>query len=102
MKKTVSILLAEALFLDGLVGSGRGEAEGEGSIVLMPAADGQQTVMEQGGAMVTRMFVLANLKTDVLKEYDINNDSIEGLVPQPVNKQISLPPRNVNQGGLIQ
>ncbi len=79
MKKTVSILLVAVLFLGGLVGCGGGKAEGEGSTVLLPAADAQRTAMEQAGAMVTRLFVLANLKTDALLEYDINNGSMEEL-----------------------
>jgi hypothetical protein len=49
MKKTVSILLAAALFLGGLAGCGGGEAEGAGSTVLLPAADAQRTSMEQAG-----------------------------------------------------
>ncbi|HHV99812.1 MAG TPA: hypothetical protein GXX36_09630 [Clostridiaceae bacterium] len=79
MKKIVSILLAAALFLGGLVGCGKGEAERKGSTVSLPAADAQRTVVEQAGAMATRLFVLANLKTDALLEYDINNGSMEEL-----------------------
>jgi hypothetical protein len=79
MKKTVSILLAAALLLGGLAGCGGGEAEGKGSTVSLPAADAQRTAMEKAGAMATRLFVLANLKTDALLEYDINSGSMEEL-----------------------
>jgi len=47
MKKTVSILLAVALFLGGLVGC---ESKRKGSTVSLPAVDAQRAAMEQAGA----------------------------------------------------
>ncbi len=79
MKKILSILLVMVILLTGLAGCGGGKAKGEGPIVSLPAADVQRTAMEQAGAMVTRLFVLANLKTDALLEYDINKGSMEEL-----------------------
>src|SRR5690554_962353 len=79
MKKTLSILIVVMMLLTGLAGCGGGKAKGEGPTVSLPAADAQRTAMEQAGAMATRLFVLANLKTDALLEYDINNGSMEEL-----------------------
>ncbi|WP_313164982.1 zinc-ribbon domain-containing protein [Sedimentibacter sp.] len=60
-----------------MVGGGSGKSDRP--IVSMPAVSQERATLEQAGAIATRLFILANLKTDALLEYDINRGSMEEL-----------------------
>ncbi len=47
--------------------------------VSLPAVSDERAVLEQAGAMATRLYVIARLKTDALLEYDHERGSIDQL-----------------------
>lgn len=70
-------ILLVLILLFTLVGCG-GEAE-EVTRVTLPSIEGERMVLEKAGALATRQYIIARLKTDALIEYDINTGSIDEL-----------------------
>ncbi|NLV85626.1 MAG: hypothetical protein GX025_00185 [Clostridiales bacterium] len=76
MKKHLALFLA-VLMAFSITGCGK-KKQGDVVAVLYPV-DTERAVMECIGAVATKQYILARLKTDALLEYDFENGSIEEL-----------------------
>lgn len=76
MKKFIALLMSVIMVLTL---SGCGGSTEEKSEVSLVEISGERTTMEKAGALVTRLYTIARLKTDALIEYDLENGSIEQL-----------------------
>lgn len=87
MKKLLSFFGVTALALTlvscGGVGTGGKQDEGEQApstaTVALPRGSQERVLLEEAGALATRQYVIARLKTDALLEYDYANGSVEEL-----------------------
>ena len=61
-----------------MVGGGAGKSRDSVSVSLPAVAD-EREALEQAGAMATRLYIIARLKTDALTEYDHERGSIDEL-----------------------
>lgn len=61
-----------------MVGGGSGKSRDSVSVFLPAVAD-EREALEQAGAMATRLYIIARLKTDALTEYDHERGSIDEL-----------------------
>lgn len=76
MRKLIALLMSVIMVLTL---SGCGGSTEEKSEVSLVEISGERTTMEKAGALVTRLYTIARLKTDALIEYDLENGSIEQL-----------------------
>jgi hypothetical protein len=78
MKKVLSIIFAAVLLLCNLTGC-RGGVDKESVTVTLSAVSAQRAVIEEAGAVATRQYIIARLKTEALIEYDLSKIDLKEL-----------------------